>query len=75
MVNTLIMAYVGGALSLILIIYLRFDSRMPMSMIFSHNEILVEVLRSFVGCMGMLVSVPVTAAVGVWLNRGRRETS
>ena len=75
MVNTLIMAYVGGALSLILIIYLRFDSRMPMSMIFSHNEILVEVLRSFVGCMGMLVSVPVTAAVGVWLNRSRRQAS
>ncbi|MCU0845907.1 MAG: YibE/F family protein [Spirochaetes bacterium] len=75
MVNTLIMAYVGGALSLILIIYLRFDSRMPVSMIFSHNEILVEVLRSFVGCMGMLVSVPVTAAVGVWLNRSRRQAS
>ena len=75
MVNTLIMAYVGGALSLILIIYLRFDSRMPLAMIFSHNEILVEILRSFVGCMGMLTAVPVTAAVGVWLNHSAAKNA
>ena len=67
MVNTLVMAYVGSSLSLILLIYIKFDSTMPIGLIFSHNEILIELLKSFVGCMGMFVSVPITAFVGVKL--------
>lgn len=75
MVNTLVMAYIGGALSLILIIYIKFDSQMPLAMIFSHSEILTEILKSFVGCMGMFIAVPVTAWVGVKLNLTRRSRS
>ncbi len=68
MVNTLVMAYVGCSLSLILLIYLRFDSKMPISMIFSYNQVLIEILKSFAGCMGMIAAVPVTAIIGVKLN-------
>ncbi len=73
MVNTLIMAYVGSSVALVLIIYIKYDSTMPFSMIFSHNEILIEILRSFAGCAGMIISVPVTAYVGVKLNMMKRK--
>lgn len=74
MVNTLIMAYVGSSLSLVLVIYMKYDSTMPLTMIFSHNEILAEILKSFAGCTGMLVAVPVTALAGVKLNMIRRRS-
>ena len=75
MVNTLIMAYVGSSVALVLIIYIKYDSSMPFSMIFSHNEILVEILRSFAGCAGMIISVPVTAFAGVKLNMMKRRNA
>ncbi len=67
MVNTLIMAYVGSSLSLILLIALKAENNMPIMMIIGHNEVLIEILKSFVGCMGMIASVPITAYVGTKL--------
>jgi uncharacterized membrane protein len=68
MVNTLVMAYVGSSLSLILIISLKFDSGMPLLMIINNHQVLTEILKSFIGCLGMIAAVPVTAWVSVRIN-------
>jgi uncharacterized membrane protein len=68
MVNTLVMAYVGSSLSLILIISLKFDSGMPFLMIINNHQVLIEILKSFIGCLGMIAAVPVTSWVSVWIN-------
>ena len=68
MVNTLVMAYVGSSLSLILIISLKFDAGMPLLMVLNNHQVLIEILKSFIGCLGMIAAVPVTAWVSVKIN-------
>ena len=68
MVNTLVMAYVGSSLSLILIISLKFDAGMPLLMVINNHQVLIEILKSFIGCLGMIAAVPVTAWVSVRIN-------
>ncbi len=65
MVNTLILAYVGSSLSLILLISMRFDPGMPVWMIFNYNPILSEIVKSVVGSLGMFLSIPLTAYIAV----------
>ncbi|MFW6365397.1 MAG: YibE/F family protein [Spirochaetota bacterium] len=68
MVNTLILAYAGSSLALLLVISMKFDSSMPIMMILSHNVVLVEIVKSFVGSFGMFLSIPATAFIAVKLN-------
>jgi uncharacterized membrane protein len=68
MINTLVMAYVGSSLSLVLLIAIKTDAGMPMSMIINNNQVLVEILKSFAGCIGMTAAVPVTAYLCVRLH-------
>ncbi len=65
MVNTLILAYIGSSLSLILLVSLKFDQQMPLMMVFSHNPVLVEIVKSIVGSAGMFLSIPATAYIAV----------
>lgn len=67
MVNTLVMSYVGSSIALVLVISLKYSSDMPLLMILNNNEVLIEIVKSIVGCMGMLAAVPVTAFVGTRL--------
>ncbi len=73
MVNTLILAYVGSSLSLILLISMRFESSMPFWMLFNYNPVLSEIVKSVVGSIGMFMSIPITALLSVkmyhWKNR------
>jgi len=68
MVNTLVMAYVGSSLSLILIISIKYNADMPLLMIINNHQVLTEILKSFIGCLGMIAAVPVTAWVSVKIN-------
>ncbi len=71
MVNTLILAYVGSSLSLILLISMRLDPGMPLWMIFNYNPVLSELVKSAVGSIGMFICVPITALISVKLYRRR----
>ncbi|HDP80538.1 MAG TPA: YibE/F family protein [Spirochaetes bacterium] len=73
MVNTLILAYVGSSLSLILLISMRFSADMPIWMIFNYNPVLSEIVKSVVGSIGMFLCIPLTAliAVRLYFRRGR----
>lgn len=71
MVNTLILAYVGSSLSLILLISMRFEPEMPFWMILNYNPVLSEIVKSVVGSIGMFLSIPITALIAVKLYSGK----
>ena len=64
MTNTLILAYVGGALKLILL-----ACEMPISEIFNKEVIAEEIISAIAGSMGVVYTVPVTAFIYSFLNR------
>lgn len=66
MTNTLILAYVGGALKLIL---LFLACEMPISEIFNKEVIAEEIISAIAGSMGVVYTVPVTAFIYSFLNR------
>ncbi|MCL2215610.1 MAG: YibE/F family protein [Defluviitaleaceae bacterium] len=64
MLNTLILAYIGSSLSLILVIFANATS---MAMLFNMEMIIVEFLRALVGSFGMFLTIPLTAGICGWL--------
>jgi uncharacterized membrane protein len=74
MVNTLILAYVGSSLSLILLISMRFEPSMPFWMLFNYNPVLSEIVKSVVGSIGMFMSIPITALLSVKMYHLKNRT-
>lgn len=67
-VNTLMFAYVGSALPLVLMISMKFEPSMPVMMIFNNAPVLSDLVSSAVGCTGMFLSMPVTALICIKLH-------
>ncbi|MCU0822275.1 MAG: YibE/F family protein [Spirochaetes bacterium] len=72
-VNTLILAYVGSSLPLMLIIAMRLEPGMPIRMLLNYNLVLSELVKSAVGCMGMFLCVPITAYFSVKLHGIKKQ--
>lgn len=68
MVNTLIMAYVGSSLPFILLIFLQYSGNSPLLNILNLEVISVEILRSLIGSLGMIATIPTTALVASFLK-------
>lgn len=66
MTNTLILAYVGGALKLIL---LFMACNMPITEILNKETIVEEIISAIAGSMGVVYTIPITAFVYAFLNR------
>lgn len=64
MLNTLILAYIGSSLSLILLINVDIYSMLSL---FNWEMIIVEFLRALVGSIGMLLTIPLTATICAWV--------
>ncbi|MCL1842498.1 MAG: YibE/F family protein [Defluviitaleaceae bacterium] len=64
MLNTLILAYIGSSLSLILLLSAHSPSLVDL---INDEMIIVEFIRALVGSFGMLLAIPLTAAVCGWL--------
>ena len=62
--NSLILAYIGSSLSLILLISAQ---AAPSAELFNTEMIIVEFLRALVGSFGMLLTIPLTAVACGWL--------
>ncbi|MBP7736907.1 MAG: YibE/F family protein [Spirochaetes bacterium] len=71
-VNTLMFAYVGSALPLVLLIAMRFDPATPLMLVFNYNPVLSELVKSAVGCIGMFLSMPLTAIICIELNKRKQ---
>ncbi len=71
-VNTLLFAYVGSSLPLVLLIAMRLEPNVPMSLILNYNPVLSELVKSAVGCIGMFLSMPATAIISIELQKKKR---
>lgn len=72
--NTLLFAYVGTSLPLVLLIALKMEPGIPFTMVLNYNPVLSELIKSAVGCIGMFLSMPATAVICIKLhNTGRRK--
>ena len=74
MANTLVLAYIGGALPLILLISAQ--EGISLLHIMNLNMIATEVVRSLIGSIGLLCAIPITAYATAFLItiRPRRKT-
>ena len=70
MLNTLILAYIGSSLSVILLLTAGATSFLDLV---NREMIIVEFLRALVGSFGMFLTIPLTAAICGWLYRRSYE--
>lgn len=74
--NTLLFAYVGTSLPLVLLIALKMEPGIPLTMVLNYNPVLSELIKSAVGCIGMFLSMPATAIICIKLHGiGRQSTN
>ncbi|QNK40490.1 YibE/F family protein [Caproicibacter fermentans] len=66
MTNTLILAYIGSSLIMVLIYA---ASNYPILQLLNKEEIIVEILQSLIGSLGMLFTIPFTTVISAWLIR------
>ena len=65
MANTLVLAYIGGALPLILLISAQPD--ISLLHVMNLNMIAAEIVRSLIGSIGLLCAIPITAYATAFL--------
>ena len=70
MTNTLILAYVGSSLIMVLIYA---ASNYPILQLLNNEEIIVEILQSLIGSLGMLFTIPFTTVIAAWFIRNSAE--
>lgn len=63
MINTLILAYLGSSLPFVVLISMEGPDVIAL---LNDPHIAQEILRSVAGTVGLLLTIPVTAGVGVW---------
>ncbi len=68
MMNTLVLAYIGSSLSLVLILIVYSNSLLEL---FNKEMIVVEVLQSLAGSVGLLAAIPLTTLVSsyIYINK------
>lgn len=64
MANTLILAFAGSSLNMLV---LTFSYRIPFLQLINSDFIVVEILQSVAGSLGIILTVPVVAAIGAWI--------
>lgn len=64
MTNTLILAFAGGSLSLLILIY---SSNMPYNKLINLDILGIEIIQGISGSIGIVLSVPITAIIGSYL--------
>lgn len=69
-INTLFLAYAGASLPLLILFSSSPD---PLPVIASSEVVAVEIVRTLVGSIGLMASVPVTTALAAWLARDRDD--
>jgi uncharacterized membrane protein len=65
LVNTLAIAYVGVALPLLLL--LQVSSDQPLHLLLNQELFATEIVRTLVGSIGLILAVPITTAIAVWM--------
>jgi uncharacterized membrane protein len=66
MSNTLILAYTGSSIPLLLT-FMAYDA--PLVRMINLDLIATEIVRSLAGTIGLVLTIPITAFIAVWMNR------
>ena len=69
MINTLILAYAGASMPLLLIFV---DNPHPWGEIINYEFLAEEIIRTLVGSIGLILAVPITTAIAVNWIRGEK---
>ncbi len=69
-VNTLVLAYVGASLPLLLLFT---HAKQPLGRILTGEAVATEIVRSLVGSIGLIASVPITTALAVAVVGARHD--
>jgi uncharacterized membrane protein len=69
-VNTLVLAYVGAALPLLLLFE---QGRRPLGQVLTGEAIATEIVRALVGSIGLVASVPITTGLAVAVIGAHRD--
>lgn len=64
MSNTLILAFTGSSVTLILLLY---SYQANYSQMISMNDIMIEIIRGLAGSLGIFSAVPITSLITSWL--------
>lgn len=68
-INTLFLTYAGASLPLLLLFTLQNDSGLTFATALNNELVATEVVRTFVGSIGVALSVPIATAMGAgWLK-------
>jgi len=71
MVNTLVLAYAGASLPLLLIFV---DNPHPFSEIINYEFLAEEIIRTLVGSIGLILAVPITTLIAVnWIRKDKND--
>jgi len=71
MLNTLVLAYIGSSLTIILVITAQTTHWLEL---FNMEMIIVEFLRALIGSFGMLITIPLTALVAGFIFPTQKPT-
>ena len=71
MANTLVLAYIGGSLSIVLLLITYSSSVLDL---LNREMVIVEMLQAIVGSMGILLTLPLTAIVAGLLYAKKPDT-
>lgn len=66
LINTLVLAYAGASLPMLLLLS---TYREPLGAVVSIEMVAAEIVRSLAGSIGLIIAVPATTAIAVWLLR------
>lgn len=72
LVNTLAIAYVGAALPLLLLFY---SSSAPLLLTINRELFATEIIRTMIGSIGLVLTVPITTLVAVWMLIPKTSTT
>lgn len=69
MINTLILAYVGGAMPILLVFHFM---KMPISGFVSTEILATEIIRSLCGSVGLILTIPFTSIIAAMMVPHRK---
>ena len=70
MTNTLILAFAGGSLSVLILIY---SSSMPYNKLINLDILGTEIVQGLAGSIGIILAVPITALIGCYLKKKKKS--
>ncbi len=70
LVNTLAIAYVGASLPLLVLF--AFPDAVSTRFIINRELFATEIIRALIGSIGLVLAVPITTAISVWMLHGKK---